>query len=128
MKIKTYKYEKIEVSETELFIPQEPYYAFETGIRRSIRIIPKWTIWNKDQYQEEEEILHLEVTCIYLSFECKIEKFTIQIHEIENLINTKNTDAGKKSIVDALLANDLRKRTKEQFDIDLESAINSILK
>ncbi len=125
MKIKTYRFVKEEVAETEIFIPQEPYYCFETGIRRSIRIIPKWTTWQLERFQKPEEIWELEVTCIYQSSQCKIEKFTIRTSQIEDL-NNKNEQSNPKSIVTLLLNDWGDSRTKEDFELDLEQVIKEI--
>lgn len=128
MKIRTYKYEKVEVSETEIFIPQEPYYCFETGIRRSIRIVPVWTEWNIENYQKPEEIYRLEVTCVYQSFECKVEKFNISISEVENIVNREKDSSDAKSILTLLLNDWGNVRTEEQFKEDLKRVINEINK
>lgn len=125
MKIKTYKYEKIEVAETELNMPTEPFYCFETGIRRAIRIVPAWTTWNVEQGRGEEYIFEYYVTCIYRNFECKIEKFTIQTSQIESIYNDKNP-SNKKSIIELIMNDWGNKRTKEDFELDLKEAFNEI--
>lgn len=126
MKIKTYKYKKVEVSETEIFIPQEPYYCFETGVRRSIRIIPIWTEWNVKQYQKPEEVYKLEITCVYQSFKCKVEKFSIPISEVETLVNREKDISNEKSILTLLLNDWGNLRTKEQFEEDLQTTIEEL--
>lgn len=125
MKIKTYKTQRVEVDEFEIPIPTETVYYFETGIRRSIRIVPEYTTWNKEQYNKDEELFRLHVTCVYQSYQCKIEKFVINIHEIEGIYNsTQNTN--NKSVVELLVNNWGNKRTKEQFESDLEAVIKEI--
>ena len=77
MKIKQYKYEKVEVTEKDWEIPTEPKYFFETFIRRAIAVIPVFTTWNKEVYNKEEEIYELSIICVYQSSEAKIEKFDV---------------------------------------------------
>lgn len=127
MKIKTYKYEKVEVAETEIFIPQEPYYCFETGVRRSIRIIPVFTSWQIEQGKESEVLYKLDVTCVYRSYQVKVEKFSLPIHAIEGLVNQKESSL-LKSVVELLLNKWGDSRTKEQFDADLQAVIDEINK
>lgn len=125
MKIKTYEYIKTEISDTEISIPQKTYYCFETGIRRSIRIIPIWTSWNMERFQKPEELYELEVTCVYQSSECKVEKFKISISQIES-INNREEKTKQKSIITMLLNDWGDDRTKEDFDIDLTTVIKEI--
>ena len=122
--IKTYKYEKIEVSNSEIEIPEEPMYVFQTGIRRAIRIVPKWTTWNKEHKGTEEEIYELECTCVYNSFDCKVEMFKISISGIEDMINAQKKD--HYSIPDMLKDKDYNIRTKERFEEDLKVVLNKI--
>lgn len=124
MKITTYKYEKVAVKDTELFIPQEPFYCFETGIRRAIRIIPMYTTWLHEK-DEEEKIYSLDVTCVYQSGECKIEIFSILISQVEHMINVESKD-NETSIMKLLLTGYYNTKTKDNFEDDLEGAIDNI--
>lgn len=121
--IKTYKYEKIEVNSTEIEIPEEPMYVFQTGIRRAIRIIPQWTTWNKEYYQKDEEIYALDVVCVYNCWDKKIEIDEIQISQIESILAN---DKEGKSIPYMLLHKLYNARTKEQFNADLQAVIDRI--
>ena len=78
MKIRQYEYEKKEVASKEIELPKETSYYFETGVRRSIKIIPRFTIWNKERFNKEEELYELEVVCLYNSSECISEKYKIE--------------------------------------------------
>lgn len=130
MIIKTYEYQKVEISNTEISIPQTPSYFFETGIRRSIRIVPEWTTWKKEAHNKEEELYSLEITCVYLSFECRIEKFTIRLSEIEDLYNKKRStglDGDKWDIIHGLINQYFNIRTEKQFKEDLQTAINQLV-
>lgn len=109
MKIKQYEYEKKEVASKEIVLPTETSYYFETGIRRSIKIIPHYTAWTKELYE-------IEVVCLYTSFECKAEKFMIGINEIEGIYYSEKHE--HKQFITALIENWFQKRTKEQFDAD----------
>ena len=108
LKIKQYEYEKKEIASKEIKLPTETSYYFETGIRRSIKIIPR--------YNKEEELYELTVICLYQSFQCKAEKFTINISDIEKIYYSQNHT--HKEFVTGLVEGWFDKRTKEQFDID----------
>lgn len=125
MKITTYKNVKVAVSDTEVFIPQQPFYCFETGVRRSIRIVPVWTSWNEEQYNKPEEIFEISVTCVYLSFKCKVEKFNIPVRRIEDYYNSSD-NSNEAGFVKTLVNKWYDTRTKEQFESDLNFAIENI--
>lgn len=124
MKIKLETYElvrkKTNLVETEL--PEITSYYFETGVRRSIRLVPKWTTWNKKQYDKDEELYGYYVTCVYLSFENKIESFSINISDFENALN-KSKPTKEEDLIISLVKNWLNTRTKEQFEADFNMAI-----
>jgi hypothetical protein len=121
IKIKKYKIEKVEIDSQEFELPTEPMYAFETNVRRSIRIIPKFTTWQKQNQGIDEELYCFEITLVYLSFECKIEKFTYNL----NVFNDhKNIE--ENSFLNAWVNNWFDSRTKEMFDADLKTAIDKI--
>lgn len=123
IEIKTYEYEKIEKTNTEFQIPDNTSYYFETGIRRAIRVIPLWTTRNVERNKLPEKIWKVHFTCVYSSWENKIETFEISVSEFENLYNSD-----KSSIVKSFLNNDFNNRTKEQFEEDLRFAIENINK
>jgi len=127
MKITTYEYVQKPLTETELFIPEKPFYCFQTFIRRSIRIIP--TIWNKKSVQslKNGEVHKLDVTCVYQDFECKIERFTINMHMVQGYINNNEKNI-KADICRMLLEEDYYIRTKEDFNQDLNDALKEINK
>ena len=129
LKIQTYKYERVPVKDDEIFIPDEPFYCFQTGVRRSVKIVPVKVHWDVDPEStyQKGDIFQLNVTCVYLSFKCIVEKFTIDIYRIEELVNARQDGLfGKnKSIVDMLYHEDYYTRTKEQFEEDLNAAINN---
>ena len=122
--IKQYKYEKVEVASKEIQLPTEVSYYFETGIRRSIKITPQFTTWNKKQYHKEEELYELEVVCVYQSMECKVEKFKILVSTIADIYYSEKHE--HKDFINALIENWFDKRTKEQFDADLNNALSYI--
>ena len=124
IQIKQYKYEKTETSSMDLELPEKMAYFFETGIRRSIRIKPIFTTWNKEEYNKEEELYYFEVTCVYLSFECKIEKFIVTLDDFK-----KDKEIVEKNMfLRSWVNNWFDERTKEQFDADLKQAIENINK
>jgi hypothetical protein len=124
MKIKQYKYEKKEIASKEIDLPTETSYYFETSIRRSIKIIPHFTSWNKKQYNKEEELYELEIICLYNSFECKAEKFKISANEIESIYYSEKHKYNKFII--ALVENWFQKRTKEQFEADFNHTFSEM--
>jgi|SRR6478735_3351965 len=129
MKIRTIEQQIVEtvLEEFEIPIPEETIYLFETGIRRSIRIIPQKTTWNINQYDKPEECYKLDITCVYLFYETKIEKFEIPISSIERIFNSKEKSK-EKSIIDLLVNDWGDERTKERFDADLKEAIDTFIK
>lgn len=124
LKIKQYEYEKIEVASKEIELPTETSYFFETGIRRSIKIIPRFTTWNKEHYNKEEELYELIVVCLYQSSECKAEKFSLRVSELENIYYSEKSE--HKIFVTALIENWFDKRTKEQFDADFNNTFSEM--
>lgn len=120
IKIKQYKHEKIEISSKTFVLPEETSYFFETGIRRSIKIEPEFTTWNKEQYNKEEEIFQFNITCVYLNFECKIERFSIRISDFESPLPKV------KDFVNSWTNDYFDKRSKQQFENDLKQAIDLI--
>jgi hypothetical protein len=126
MKLKQYKYVQEEINSKEFDIPQKPVYFFQTGIRRAIRIVPISTTWNKQRYKKDEEVYDLEFTCIYTSYECKLEKFKIPISQLESIYYHEKEKY--HSIVRNWIDGDLDERTQEQFEGELNSIIDSFKK
>lgn len=125
--LKTYEYKQIEVEGTEFELPEETTYWFETGIRRSIKLIPKYTTWNVERYNKPEELWRYEVVCVYLSWETKIETFIFGADEksLERLYDTRDK-SHEANFVRSFLSDYFDKRTKEQFEADLETAITKV--
>lgn len=124
LSIKQYEYEKKEIGSKEIELPTETAYYFETGVRRSIRIVPRFTTWNKKEYNKEEEIYELKITCVYLSSECIVEKFSLYPNSIEEI--RYNEKHKHNDFVTSLVEGWFNNRTKEQFEIDLNEAIRQI--
>lgn len=126
MTIKQYDYKPIEVESKEIELPTEVSYYFEGGIRRSIKITPIFTTWNKERFNKDEELYSLDVICLYNSFECKLEKFNIYVKDIENIFYS---DKHKhKEFVDALVLDWLDKRSEKDFEDDLNNILTQINK
>lgn len=119
IKIKQYEYKKVEVASKEVQLPTETSYYFQRGIRRSIAITPVFTTWNKEQFGKEEEMYALDVVCLYNSFKCMSESFSLQIRSLEEIYYLENHEY-HDFVVD-FLDNEFEPRTKEQFDGDFES-------
>lgn len=124
LNIKQYEYKQVEIEKKEIDLPTEVSYYFETGVRRSIKIIPIFTTWNKERFNKEEEIYCLKVVCLYNSSECKAEKFTINTKDIEMIFYSEKHK--HKAFVTSLVNEWLDVRTKEQFDADFNYIFNEM--
>lgn len=124
LNIKQYEYEKVEIEVKEIDLPTEVSYYFETGVRRSIKITPVFTTWNKERFNKEEELYYLEIICLYNSSECKAEKFRINIKEIETIFYSEKHKY--KAFVTSLVNDWFDERTKEQFDVDFNYTFNEM--
>ena len=124
VQIKQYEYEKKEIAKKEIDLPTEVSYYFETGVRRSIKITPVFTTWNKTRFSKEEELYYLDVICLYDSSECKAERFRIDISAIETIFYSEKHKY--KSFVDSLVNDWFDVRTKEQFEADLNNMIKQL--
>lgn len=118
LKIKKYEYVKKEVESKEIELPKETSYYFETGIRRSIKIVPRFTTWNKERFNKEEELYEFKIICLYNSSKCIAEKFTIRANDIEEIYYSEKHK--HKDFINALIEGWFDKRTKEQFEDDFK--------
>lgn len=123
IKIKQYKLVKQEVDSKEFILPEKIEYYFETGMRRSIRIVPIWTTWNKKTKNIPEEIYAYNITCVYRNFEAKIENFSIEISHIEDIYYGKDKHS---DFVRFWIDNNFNERTEDQFKEDLINVLNKI--
>jgi len=124
LNIKQYKFEKVEIESKEINLPTEITYYFETGIRRSIKITPMFTTWNKKQFNKEEELYYLDIICLYNSSECMAEKFTIYIKDIEKIFYSEKHKY--KGFIEALVNGWFDDRTKEEFEEDFKYTIRQM--
>lgn len=123
LSIKTYKYIKTEQTDTKFQLPDEPTYWFETGIRRAIRIVPNWTTWLIENGEESEKLYQYHVTCVYNSFESKVESYKISISDFEDAFNKERRLRSSEEFIYNWLSGWFDKRTKEKFEADLNAAI-----
>ena len=129
MKVQKYEYERVLKHNIELPIPEETLYCFETGVRRSIRIIPKKITWEAPSGGRFKlgDVYSLDVTCVYLSFECRAERFTIDLHQADSLLREDSRKNSKEaSILKMLLNEDHDLRTEEQFYEDFRTYLNKL--
>ena len=124
LNLKQYEYVKIEIAAKEIELPTTVSYYFETGVRRSIKIIPHFTTWNKERFNKDEELYELEVICLYNSSECIAEKFKIRAKDIEDIYYSEKHK--HKRFVDSLVNDWFDTRTKEQFDADFEYTFSAM--
>lgn len=120
VKVPHYKKEEIEVP---FNLPEETIYLFKTGIRVSVRCIPVWTKWNKEQ-GKEEEIWKLNITLVYGGFDSRIGKYEVQVSQIGEILRTEKGDL--YYVLQAINTPDEGRRTKEDFKKDFESVMKSI--
>lgn len=125
VKITKYEIERVRKDNVEYTLPDEVTYWFQTGIRRSIKMIPIWTTWQKETKNIPEEIWKCIFILVYADFKCKIETVEVFVSDIEFLMNQSEKHADLNPMV-AYLNNRLEKRTKNQFDLDLEVAMDKI--
>lgn len=116
IKIRKYKYEKVEIESKEIELPIKPSYYFETGIRRSIKIVPEFD----PRPGKENELYQLKVVCLHSSFQCRAEMFTIQVSDIEKFYYSENKNDFEHDFVKGLVDGYFQERTEEQFDADFE--------
>ena len=106
-------------------LPDKPAFYFETGIRRSIAVIPQWTTWQLEQLQKPEEIYAYKVIFVYNSFESKIDSTDIVMSQLESYFrSTADSKIGPliRFITDC--ENDgFDKRTEEQFIADYAKVV-----
>jgi len=129
--LKQYEYEKVQIADKEIELPDTTVYYFQTGIRRAIRIVPLWTTWNKENYGKDEFIYEFEITCVYSSMECMIDKFKIPYSNIEGLYysdnnNKYNNRRDLSHFVKSWINGDFNVRTKEDFEADLHFIIDNL--
>ena len=118
LSVKRYEYKKVESESTIIELPKTVSYFFETGIRRSIKITPS--------FASDGNLMTLDVVCVYLSFECKVEKFSIIASDINEIYYSEKHKHNR--FINSLVNMWLDERTKEQFEADLNSAIKEISK
>ncbi len=125
--LKKYKYEKIEIADKIVELPDNPIYYFETGIRRAIRIVPKWTTWNLKAYGKPEFIYEFKITFIYRSMECRIEQFKIPYNSIESLYYSESKNHNDLSyFIKSWIDGELLNRTEQDFDNDFSALIDEL--
>lgn len=122
--INKYKYEKVLDTSSEVEIPEVPEYHFQTGIRRSIAIIPEWTTWQKENFNKPEQVHTLVFICIYGNFENKVEITRCSVENLRDYL-TSTINKTDSSIVNFFLneRDEYTTRTKEQFMADYNNAI-----
>lgn len=124
--IKTFKYVREEGHEIEFEMPTETIYLFETGVRRSVKIIPQYTTWLVDtKGKDKEEIWRYDFICVHNSFESKMYKESIQVHEFERLYNS-NERSIEKGLLELLVSGHGLKRTEEQFESDFNECLRKL--
>lgn len=124
LQIKQYEYEKKEVASKEIQLPSETSYFFQTHKRRSIKLIPCYTTWNKEEFDRDEELYEFVVICLYQSSQCKVEKFTIDARKIEEIYYSNKHE--HKDFITALINGEFYERTKEQFDADFNTILTTL--
>ena len=121
--VKMHEYVRTERPDVPIEIPESPVFYFQTGIRRAVRIVPQYTTWNMEQHGKPEEIWSLKVTCVYRSFQNKVETFDVHLAALPELIDSKDQYNVARLLLDADSAD---VRTKERFEEDLDAVLAGI--
>jgi len=121
MKIKITQIEFKSVAvEKEFELPTFPCYYFITGEINSYSVVPRFTSWEK-----EPTLYRYDIIQIGLSFECKIDAYSVRVHELPDILkdHKKQGHSIMRRIVyyptDGV-------RTKERFMNDFDQAINEL--
>jgi len=123
MKIKIEKQKYIPKIETvEIEVPDEIKYYFITGERKSYKVIPKFKDWEEGN----GEVYGYDIIKVGLSFECIIERFGINVYDIPNILKGDECKFAYYIIDRMINEPDYMTRTKEQFEEDLQTAIDKI--
>lgn len=125
IKITTTSYKKVEKI-TEVNIPDKQMYLWHNGIRRAYSVKPVWTTWNEEHNNKPEEIYQLEIVTVDPIFN-KLESAHFGINILPEIL--KNEENPYYRVIDNILNYpDENIRTKEQFEQDLNSVWEEILK
>lgn len=124
--IKKYRLERVLIDDFKINLPEVPEYHFQTGIRRSIAIIPRWTTWKMEYKNEPEEIYEFDIIMVYLGFDSKIETTHIRMSELNDVLSQENKTSW--DIREWFISNRGKDtlRTEEQFKVDYQSALEKI--
>jgi hypothetical protein len=123
-KIERYKYEKVLDKEYEIDLPEVPEFHFQFGIRRAIAIIPQWTTWNMEHNNKPEEIYAIDFISVYRSFDCRIEKSSINVSSLADALRKGDDHYSLAGFLeDRTIGGN---RTLEQFMGDYNSAIEEM--
>lgn len=125
IQLKQYEYQKVETNSKLFILPNTIEYFFETGIRRSIKVIPILTTWQKTQGKISEEIWKYKFICVYNNFEAKIEMFDIHVKDIED--NYYKPNSNMYNLIQPWVDKQFNIRTKEQFDADLNEVYQKLI-
>ena len=120
IKIKQYEYKQTEVDSKNFTLPLKPQYYFQTGYRRSIRIVPIYI----GNHNEKKKLISFEITLLYQSFEFKIEKYKINVNSIEEAYH--DTNHKLHYVIIDWVDGDLLERTKDDFNNELDYMITSL--
>ena len=123
------KFERVK-EEMEIKLPTEPLYYLSSR-KKSIRLIPVYTTWNIEKSNKPECIWRYDCTVVDLHFTTSIERFHIGVTERDFQDVVDKQDRSNYSIREEIyhklinFPNDYL-RTKEQFDADLQAALDNI--
>lgn len=122
--VKLTEYVKTEGVPMRITLPDEKTYYFQTRIRRSIAVIPRWTSWNTERGLPET-VFEYEIICLYQSFDCKIEKVSIQVSRIGDIYSSKS-GSYYELLLFLMRADEYDKRTEERFLADYAAILDTL--
>ena len=128
MLIKKYKLEKVFVEETLYRFPTEVLYLFEFHVRRSIKVTPIFTSWNKERFNKDEEIYKFKIVVLYDGFNhnANIINYFIPISKFDEIYNKgKSIEYDLLDFINTYGLENIR--TKEQFQIDFDNVFKELI-
>ena len=129
MKIYKAKFERVK-EEMEIKLPTEPLYYF--SCRRAIRLSPEYTTWELDRNNTPEYIWRYDVTIVDVNFTARIERFYLDASErafqriVDSCEDRSKHSLGEEIYYKLINFPDDDLRTKEQFEADLQVALDKI--
>ena len=129
MKIKKYKLQKVLVEEVDFRLPETILYLFEYHIKRSLKVIPIYTTFQKEFHNKPEELYQIAFVEVLDAFNHipTIKKTVINISDLESIYSKNDFNDEKYKLLDFLNTyTEVNVRTPNQFDSDFAEVLRNI--